>query len=301
MKKSLEIRECTIFDGIFVKFLLKQIFLFWFKVAGWKVTKSTPKGAGITIAAPHTSNWDFIYALAAAVIMDVKIYFSIKDSWCRMPVIGRFILWLGAIPIDRSSKGQGQVEKIKTFVDRQREIFADRSIFFLFTPEGTRGAVSKWKTGFYHVAQDCGLPIFLSKVDYRLKESGVFHSYQLTGNKEDDIRAIQESYKIICGKIPADQYPLYTGPIPSLSEAEVKVMRAMYSIKGLATIMDISTKTKLNEISAAMLEFLVEKGILEKIQIEDGEPAYQLTFAGKGCLLHHFPTLQGKYMPNNAA
>ena len=301
VKKSLEIRDRTIFDGVFVKYLLKHFFLLWFKLAGWKVTPSTPKGAGITIAAPHTSNWDFIYALAAAVIMDVKIYFSIKDSWCRMPVIGRFILWLGAIPIDRTSKGQGQVEKIKQFVDRQKQMFSDRSIFFLFTPEGTRGGVTKWKTGFYHVAQDCGLPIFLSKVDYRLKESGVFHSYEITGDKDSDIRSIQESYKIICGKIPQDQFPHYSGPIPSLSEAEVKVMRAIYSIKGLATVMDISAKSKMGELSSAMLEFLVEKGILEQLQATDGEPAYRLTFAGKGCLLHHFPTLQRKPKTNNAA
>ncbi|WDD98089.1 1-acyl-sn-glycerol-3-phosphate acyltransferase [Thalassomonas actiniarum] len=286
---TLKIRDKTIFDGFFVKYILKFIFRLWFKLSGWKTTPSAPNGAGITIAAPHTSNWDFIYALAAAILCDVKIYFSIKDSWCKMPVVGSIIMWLGAIPINRSAGGQGQVKLIKEFVERHKE----QRVFFLFTPEGTRGPVTKWKTGFYHVAQDCGLPIFLAKVDFINKESGVFHSYELTGDKDTDVRAIQESYKRICGKFPKDQYPHYTGPIPTLSDAEAMVMRALYSFKGVATKMDISAKAKLGELSTTMLDFLIEKGILEQTNApgDKHEPTYRLTFAGRGCLLHLYPTL----------
>ena len=111
-KNKPEIRDRTVFDVYLIKVLLKFIFKIWFKLTGWKNTKLAPEGAGITIAAPHTSNWDIIYALGAAIIIDVKIYFSIKESWCRIPVVGPFILWFGGIPIDRSSKGQGQVNQI---------------------------------------------------------------------------------------------------------------------------------------------------------------------------------------------
>ena len=197
-KTKPEVRDRTIFDVHFIKMMLKFIFQTWFNLTGWQASKLVPEGAGITIAAPHTSNWDIIYALGAAIIFDVKIYFSIKESWCKFPVIGRLILWLGGMPINRSTKGQGQVNQIKQFVDRHK----NQRIFFLFTPEGTRGKVDSWKTGFYHVAQDCGLPIFLAKVDYRTKESGVFHSYHLTGDKVADIAAIQESYKSVYGKFP---------------------------------------------------------------------------------------------------
>lgn len=292
-KKNLEklsIREKTIFDGIFTKYFLKSLFYIWFKIAGWKITKSSPQGAGVAIAAPHTSNWDFIYALGAAILQDVKIYFSIKDSWCRLPLMGRWIMWLGAIPIDRSSKGMGQVNQIKSFINSQRSA----RVFFLFTPEGTRGKVAKWKTGFYHVAQGCGIPIFLAKVDYRKKESGVFHSFDVTGDKENDIKAIQASYKSVFGKFPNKQFPLYTGPIPKISDAEAAVIRAMYSFKGVATRVEIIAKAKLGELSTAMLDFLVEKGLLEQSnQVTGGrsEPTYRLTFAGKGCLLHLYPNL----------
>ena len=286
----LSIREKTIFDGIFTKYFLKSIFYIWFKLAGWKVTPSSTEGAGVAIAAPHTSNWDFIYALGAAILQDVKIYFSIKDSWCRIPIIGRWIMWLGAIPIDRSSTGIGQVNLIKTFINSQKTA----RVYFLFTPEGTRGKVTKWKTGFYHVAQGCGIPIFLAKVDYLKKESGVFHSFDLTDDKENDIKAIQASYNSVRGKCIEKQFPLYSGPIPKVTDAEAAVIKAMYSFKGVATKVEITTKAKLGELSTAMLEFLIEKGLLEQRGDNNpvtNEPTYCLTFAGKGCLLHLYPSL----------
>lgn len=292
-KQTLEIRDKTIFDGFIVKFILKLLFMIWFKLTGWKPTKSAPQGAGITIAAPHTSNWDFFYALGAAILLDVKIYFSIKDSWCRKPGIGSFMMWLGAIPIDRSSRGKGQVDQIKNFVTKHKS----SRVFFIFTPEGTRSKVEKWKTGFYHVAEGCGLPIFLSKVDYLSKRSGVFHSYQLTGDKDEDVSAIQASYKRVFGKFTDQQFPQYVGPLPDITESEARVMRAMYSFKGVATRMDIAAKTKLSGLSTVMLDFLIEKGVLEQAGVRadsKGEPTYRLTFAGKGCLLHLYPTLTSK-------
>ncbi len=293
-EKNIQIRDKTIFDGIFAKYFLKFLFKIFFKVKGWKPADGAPMGAGITIAAPHTSNWDFIFALGAAILLDIKMYFSIKRSWCLIPVMGRFMLWLGAIPIDRSSGPTGQVDQIRAFVERHK----NQRIFFLFTPEGTRGPVDKWKTGFYHVAKDSGLPIFLAKVDYLNKVSGVFHSYQLTDDKNEDVQAIQESYKRIYGKFPANQYPAYVGPIPDLSDAEAVVMRALYSFKGVATKMDIAAKAKLagmsTKMSTKMLDFLIEKGVLEQAGStgsQENEPTYRLTFKGKGCLLHLFPTL----------
>ncbi len=286
-KKPLEIRDKTIFDGLFVKYILKVVFGTWFKLTGWKPTQSAPEGAGITIAAPHTSNWDVVYALAAAILLDIKIYFSIKESWCRMPVVGSIIMWLGAIPIDRASGAQGQVNKIKRFVDKHK----NSRVFFLFTPEGTRGKITKWKSGFYHMAKNCHLPIFLAKVDYRTKESGVFHTYRLTGDKEEDILSIQESYKNVRAKFPAIQFPKYAGPVLEFSDAEALVLKALYSAKGVATKMEIAARTKMKEISSTMLEYLVERGVMEQTSGSNDEPAYQLTFAGRGYLLHHYPAL----------
>jgi 1-acyl-sn-glycerol-3-phosphate acyltransferase len=288
-KKTLTIREKTIFDGVFTKYFLKFIFTIWFKLAGWKLCKTAPEGAGVAIAAPHTSNWDFVYALGAAIIQDVKIYFSVKDSLCQVPVLGAIMMYLGAIPIDRSSKGVGQVAQIKNFINSQKL----KRVFFLFTPEGTRGSVAKWKTGFYHVAQGCNLPIFLSKVDYSSKEAGVFHTFQLSDNKDNDIKAMQASYETIQGKFPLDQFPAYTGKMQTISEAEAKIIKALYTFKGVATKVEITAKAKINNLSTSMLDFLIDKGLLEKCAAKNklDEPTYQLTFSGRGYFLHLAPSL----------
>jgi len=295
--KILRIREKTIFDGIFSKYILKFLFSLWFKVSGWKLCKVTPEGAGITIAAPHTSNWDFVYALGAAILQDVKIYFSIKDSMCRVPILGRWLMFLGAMPIDRSATGLGQVEQIKQFIDTQK----GKRVFFLFTPEGTRGGVAKWKTGFYHVAQRCELPIFLAKVDYLSKETGVFHIFKLTDNKDDDIQAMQASYKSVYGKYPTKQFPAYQGRIANIGDKEAATLRALYainSIKGVATKIEISAKAKMGELSNSMFDFLIEKGLVEQDFLERAEITYQLTLAGKGCYLHLYWQDNGLNVPN---
>lgn len=283
--QKLQIKDRTIFDGFLVKVLLKYLYIAWFKLSGWKAIGNPPHQAGITIAAPHTSNWDIVYALGAAIMFDIKIYFSIKESWCRLPVVGKIMLWMGGMPIDRSSGAKGQVELIKNFVRSHKH----ERIFFLFTPEGTRGSVSKWKTGFYHVAQDAGLPIFLAKVDYRNKESGVFHAMDLTGDKNADIANIQESYKRVCGRFPEQQFPPYSGPLPDISPVEARVLRALDSLKEKATQTEISARARFEELSQEMLDFLVEKGIVSVSEsIVEGKTVnkYQLTLAGKGVLFH---------------
>ncbi len=287
-QKNCTMRDKTIFDGVVFKFFFKYFYRAWFKLSGWQTTSDLGDGAGVTIAAPHTSNWDFFYALGVAILLDIKIYFSIKKSWCELPIMGSFMLWLGGIPIDRSASGQ--VDQIKTFVKRHK----NERIFFLFTPEGTRGGVAKWKTGFYHVAKDCGLPIFLAKVDYRDKMAGVFHTFQLTQSKADDIDAMQESYKSVCGRYHEKQFPAYAGPLHDFSQHEARVMQALYSLRGMATQAEIAAKAKFEELSTEMLDFLIDKGILERQQqVADGKSVtiYHLTLAGNGCLLHLRPSL----------
>jgi len=54
------------------------------------------------------------------------------------------------------------------------EEFEKRKSFHLaITPEGTRGLVSKWKMGFYHIALKANVPIQLAYIDYGKKELGI--------------------------------------------------------------------------------------------------------------------------------
>ncbi|MGB5325486.1 MAG: 1-acyl-sn-glycerol-3-phosphate acyltransferase [Pseudomonadales bacterium] len=281
-------KDKTIFDGFLVRHIVKLFFRVWFRLRGWRAINCAADEAGVTIAAPHTSNMDFFYALGAAVLQDIKIYFSIKQSWCEVPVLGRVMLWLGAMPIDRTSSGQ--VEQIRAFVDRHKH----ERVYFIFTPEGTRGAVQKWKTGFYHVARDCNLPIFLAKVDYRSKIAGVFHSFRLTDDREMDIEAMQASYSSVCGRYPDKQFPPYLGPLAQFSANDARIMQALYALRGMATRAEIAAKARLDEITNEMLDFLIQRGILERIphrELPKDSASYRLTVFGSGCLLHLRPSL----------
>lgn len=284
--KIAEMRDRTVFDGFLLKSVLKWFFRTWFALFGWRAINRANDGAGVTIAAPHTSNIDFFYALGAAILQDVKIYFSIKQSWCDLPVVGRVMLWLGAMPIDRSASGQ--VQQIRDFVERHKH----SKVYFIFTPEGTRGNVIKWKTGFYHVARDSGLPIFLAKVDYRSRIAGVFHSFALTDDKDRDIQAMQASYSSVCGRYPNKQFPVYAGPLDEFTQNDTRIMQALYALRGIATRAEIAAKARFEELSTEMLEFLADRGVLEKLPAAVGETRrYRLTAMGSGCLLHLTPTL----------
>jgi len=283
--QPLQIREKTITDGILGKYILKYIFKILFRLTGWTAGPA-PQTSGVTIGAPHTSNWDFIYGIGAAIILDVKAYFSIKDSWCRIPVVGSFIMYLGAIPIDRSTPGKGQVEQISGFAQRMNY----RWIYFAFTPEGTRSKVTKWKTGFYHVADDSGLPLHLCKLDYLNKVAGVFHTFELTGDKDRDVGVIQEAYKLIHGHNPDKQYPDYSGPAPEISGEQAEIMKVLYQQNTEITVDKLAEAMSNSELSQSIIDDLVEKAILSKVHT-DSHTVYQLSNKGKGCLLHLFTAL----------
>lgn len=287
-KKALAIRENTIFDGVFTKYVLKFLFSIWFKLRGWKVDEFPPEGAGVTIAAPHTSNWDFPFALGAAILQDIKIYFSIKDSMCRIPLLGPWLMYLGAMPIDRSPQGKGQVEQIKDFIETQK----GRRVYFLFTPEGTRGAVTKWKTGFYHVAQGCDLPIFLARVDYKNKITGTFHTFKLTGDKEQDIQTIQAAYQYIPGKAPINQYPAYIGSLPKLTSEESQIITTLYHSKEALSAAELAKHIGQASLTDSVIPSLTNKLIIDEVLIEVDEQQvalYQLSHMGKGVSLHLMP------------
>mgnify|MGYP001325130490 CR=1 FL=1 len=164
------------------------------KIFGWKLNinaiKSTPKS--IIIAAPHTSNWDFIVGICAALASGIKFHFIIKKEWNK-PIIGQLLLKLGAIFIDRSKPTgltQQMVEKYRSMTDGH----------LIFTPEGTRSKVQKWKSGFYIIAHESQLPISVGYINYKNKTIGIDHTFYPTGNMVDDCKKLRTFYESITPK-----------------------------------------------------------------------------------------------------
>lgn len=218
----------------------------------------------------------------------MKIYFSIKESWCTVPVIGRFMLWLGAIPIARGEGGNGQVELIKQFIAQN----ANKQVLFLFTPEGTRADVNKWRTGFYYLALETSLPIFLAKIDYTNKEAGVFHCYHLSNNKQADIVMMQSSYALIRAKYSCLQFPKYISEPYILSHQEAEQLAYLNKCtQPFSANMLVPQSEQANgdvSISDDISNF-INKGLLEPEG--DSTGAYRLTVLARGSLLHHYKQL----------
>ena len=170
---------------------------------GWKLDNHWPLDLDqcVMIAAPHTSNWDALYARLALKALGVNVRLTIKDSYMKFP-FGPFVRALGGIGIDRRPKNPG--EERLSMVEVMTDLFKQHpKLVMLVTPEGTRSKQEQWKTGFYHVAVKAGVPIALAYMDYAKKTTGVGKVVYPTGNYEQDMREIMQFYAQIHAKFPA--------------------------------------------------------------------------------------------------
>ena len=86
--------------------LIGKTFMF---LSGWKVEGNIPaRNKVIIIAAPHTTNWDFVYLLGAAYQLGLNIRWLGKQSLFRFP-FGGIMRALGGIAVHRS-KANGMVQ-----------------------------------------------------------------------------------------------------------------------------------------------------------------------------------------------
>lgn len=181
---------------------MKKIAEFLLSLSGWRIAPDIPpeKERCVMIAAPHTSNWDIWYARLAFFLMEVPVKFTIKREWTRFP-FGLIFKPLGAIGIDRRPRKESGERP--SYVQLMAEIFERyERIAVMITPEGTRSPRKKWKTGFYYVALEAGVPICLGYLDYANKVAGVGPVIHPTGDIKTDMHQIMEFYKDIKGKHP---------------------------------------------------------------------------------------------------
>ncbi|UUS56783.1 1-acyl-sn-glycerol-3-phosphate acyltransferase [Acinetobacter sp. YH16040_T] len=154
----------------------------------------------VMIAAPHTSNWDALYARLALKALGVNVRITIKDSYMKFP-FGPFVRAMGGIGINRRPKKDGEARQ--SMVELMADLFKHHpKLVMLVTPEGTRAKQEKWKTGFYHVAMQAGVPIALAYMDYAQKKTGVGKIVYPTGDYEKDMAEIMGFYAQIHAKFP---------------------------------------------------------------------------------------------------
>ena len=158
-------------------------------------TEPAPTQPTVLIGAPHTSNWDFVFMLAIAWKLGVNIRWLGKKSlftgW-RGPIMRG----LGGIAVDRSDPARVVGEVVERV--RSGEVFG-----LVVTPDGTRGGNTHWKSGFYRIARETGMPVTLGYVDRTTRTTGLGPTLELTGDVRADMDRIRAFYADKAGFDPS--------------------------------------------------------------------------------------------------
>jgi len=138
------------------------------------------------VAAPHTSNWDFILTMAIAWSHDLEPAWLGKKELFAGP--GKWFFGaLGGVPVDRENPA-GLVDAM---VDLAH---AGRTTVILVPPEGTRSKQEYWKSGFRRIARGADIPVVLSFLDGPTRTGGFGPTLSMTDDVVADMDAIRAFY-----------------------------------------------------------------------------------------------------------
>ena len=173
----------------------------WFlRIFGWRVEGVVPSIAGnenlILIAGPHTSNWDGVFGFAAILGLDAKITFFGKYTLFNKPILGRFLKYMGGIPVDKSKPGKGLTD---VAIENMKKL---NGSLIAMSPEGTRAKTEKMKSGFLRIAKAVEGQIFLGAFDFDKKRILLDKFYNPSGNNEQDLQWIRDYFMQYQAKHP---------------------------------------------------------------------------------------------------
>ncbi len=80
--------------------------------------------------------------------------------------------------------------------------------FFGLAPEGTRALRDAWKSGFYRIAIEAKVPVYIGVIDYVKKQVGVVERVELSGDIEQDLSKIATYYEDVAGRWPQKATPI---------------------------------------------------------------------------------------------
>ncbi len=168
------------------------------------VGEPPPDPVCVFVAYPHTSWLDLPLMLGIAWSSKLSPGFLAKKELFRAP-FGGLLRSLGGIAVDRANPGT----LVADLTDRAR---AGRPIALVIAPEGTRGGLGHWKSGFYRIAQEADVPLVLGFVDRPTRTAGFGPSFR----PSDDVRADMDRVRAFY----ADKHGAKPQPsaIPSLRE-----------------------------------------------------------------------------------
>lgn len=155
------------------------------RAAGWKTAGTVPQRA-VLVGAPHTSNWDWVLTLLLGWDNGIAIRLLVKQEFFRGP-LAPLIRATGAVSLDRANPG-------RTIRELLAEAEGDEPFVLGLAAEGTRSRSEYWKSGFYRIAQQSGLPITLAFLDARSRTVGWGPTFFPTGDVRADMDRVRAFY-----------------------------------------------------------------------------------------------------------
>ncbi len=184
--------------------LLRRLLYWIYRRHGWTATGTVPTPRKfVLVAAPHTSNWDFLYFIGLTEELGIMPHFMAKNTLFRWP-FRQFLFDMGGVSVDRSSP--------QNYVQQMADEFARRDEFMLtIAPEGSRSNSDKWKTGFYQIAVAAKVPFVIGMMDYAKKTGGLGPAILPTGDYEADMAKVIEHYRDVTPRHPERAVKSITG------------------------------------------------------------------------------------------
>ena len=180
----------------FIQFLARLLL----KIFGWKVDGNIPEMQEnenlVLIAAPHTSNWDGIFGFAAILGLDVKISYFGKYTLFKKPILGRFLKYMGGIPVNKNKPGSGLVKEAIANIEKLK------GTLIAMAPEGTRSKTERWRTGFLRIAEAVDAKIFVAAFDFKTKRIVLDKFFQPSDDMQKDLENLKIYYQQFTAKIP---------------------------------------------------------------------------------------------------
>jgi 1-acyl-sn-glycerol-3-phosphate acyltransferase len=176
------------------------------RLAGWRVQfDGLPARQGVMVVYPHTSNWDFVVGVLAKWAIGIPLAFWAKDSLFRVPLFGRWLRWIGGLPVDRRA-AQGVVAQTAARLAEARA--RDEFLWLGLAPEGTRSRTEGWRSGFYHVATQAQVPLVLAFIDYARREVGTDTAWRVHGDAARDFACFADRLGARTGHVAGNASPI---------------------------------------------------------------------------------------------
>ena len=173
---------------------------------GWSVHfQGLPAAQGVLIVYPHTSNWDFPVMMLAKWSLGVDVRFWGKDRLFRIPLFGRWLRWIGGMPVARTVAQGATRQAVDALKDHMR---AQRYFWLGLAPEGTRKRLAGWRSGFYRSALGAGVPLGLVRLDWGRHEIYATDFIRLGGDEAADLARIAAAYAGVRGRVPDRATPI---------------------------------------------------------------------------------------------